>query len=72
MTPSELRQLWLTARHQPAAQGHLARDLAAWPDAQVVTFPTEIEPEVDQKSSRSVHEVDASCTETEPGTSGDG
>jgi cob(I)alamin adenosyltransferase len=66
MTPTELRQFWLTARHQPAAQGHLARDLAAWPDAQCVTFSTKTEPEVDRTSTRLRVEVVSKPAGSEP------
>jgi hypothetical protein len=55
MTPTELRQFWSSLG-----------GFVPWPDAQVVTFSTETEPEADAKSARSVHELDAPTTSSEP------
>jgi hypothetical protein len=57
VTPSELRWFWLAARHQPAVPGHIARDLAAWPDAECVTFSTETEPETNENPTSSEPEA---------------
>jgi hypothetical protein len=42
MTPTELRQFWSSLG-----------GFVPWPDAQIVTFSTETEPEPDQKSTSS-------------------
>jgi hypothetical protein len=59
MTPTELRQFWSSLG-----------GFVPWPDAQVVTFSTETEPEVDRDATRSVHETNTTRTETQPKASG--